>query len=151
MKDIKVSTNGIALILKFETWQHKSYDDGYGYYTIGVGHRRTNTKKNTTISSETVWRLFVEDIKAVEAVIDSAVTVTLTDGQFDALVSFVFNVGTTAFRKSTLLRLLNSGDYSGAAKQFDRWVLVDGKRSKGLITRRQYERAMFENVDFLIS
>ena len=151
MKDLQITTNGIALILKFETWQHKSYDDGYGYYTIGVGHRVKGNKKNITISSEAVWRLFVEDLKAVEAVVTDAVTVTLTGGQFDALVSFAFNVGTSAFKKSTLLKLLNNGDYAGAAKQFDWWVMVNGTRSKGLVTRRQYERAMFENIDFLIS
>ena len=147
MKDLKVSTTGIRLILKFETWKHKAYDDGYGYVTIGVGNRKSNPKPNTTITSEMVWWLFVEDLKDVEKVIDDNVKVPLNQNEYDALVSFVFNVGTTAFKKSTLLKKLNANDRSGAAKQFERWCMVKGKVSQGLLKRRKLERQLFEGIE----
>ncbi len=68
----------------------------------------------------------------------------LTQGQWDALSSFVYNLGPGALEKSTLLRLLNAGDYSGAAAQFDRWVYASGKKLSGLVKRRAAERALFE-------
>lgn len=147
MTDLKVSTTCIRLILRFETWQHKAYDDGFGYVTIGVGNRKSKPKANTTITSEMVWWLFVEDLKDVQSVIDDEVKVKLNQNEYDALVSFVFNVGSTAFKRSTLLRLLNQNDRKAAAKQFDRWVMVKGVRSNGLVKRRQNERQLFEGIE----
>lgn len=144
MRDLKVGVQCIKVILRFETWQHKAYDDGYGYITIGVGNRKSKPKANTTISSEVVWDLFVADLRDVEEVVDSLVKVELLPHQYDALVSFVFNIGSSAFKKSTLLRLLNEGKYSEAAKQFNRWVNVSGVKSNGLVKRRQLERSLFE-------
>lgn len=147
MKDLKVSTTGIRLILRFETWQHKAYDDGYGYWSIGVGHTGTKPKPGTIITSEQVWVLFVNDLAAVEECINDVVNVPLNANEFDALVSFVFNVGTTAFKKSTLLKKLNANDRSGAAKQFERWCMVKGKVSQGLLKRRKLERQLFEGIE----
>ena len=146
MQDLKVSTTCIRLILKFETWQHKAYDDGFGYVTIGVGHRKSKPAKNTTITSDTVWWLFVKDLQHVEQVVDNAVKVPLNQNEYDALVSFVFNIGGTAFKKSTLLRLLNENQRTEAARQFERWCMVKGVKSNGLLKRRQYERRLFEGV-----
>ncbi len=70
--------------------------------------------------------------------------VPLTQWQFDALCSFAYNVGAQNLRTSTLLRKLNARDYAGAAAQFDRWVMADGKPLPGLVKRRALERAMFE-------
>lgn len=151
MKDLKVSSTGIGLILLFETWQHKAYDDGFGYVTIGVGHRRSKPQPNSTITSAQVWRLFVQDIKDVEAVIDEVVKVPLNSNEFDALVSFVFNVGSTAFRNSTLLKKLNANDRTGAAKQFERWCMVKGRVSNGLLKRRKFERQLFEGIEPVIA
>jgi lysozyme len=147
MSDLKVSTTCIRLILKFETWKHKAYDDGYGYVTIGVGNRTSKPKPNTTITSEMVWWLFVQDLKDVEKVVDDNVKVPLNQNEYDALVSFVFNVGSTAFKRSTLLRLLNEQKRTAAAKQFARWCMVKGTKSSGLTKRRQYERQLFEGIE----
>lgn len=146
MRDLKVGVQCIKVILRFETWQHKAYDDGYGYVTIGVGNRKSKPKANTTISSEVVWDLFVADLKDVEAVVDSLVKVELLPHQFDALVSFVFNVGSSAFKNSTMLKRINEGKHLEAAKQFDRWVNVKGVKSNGLVKRRQLERSLFEGA-----
>lgn len=147
MKDLKVSTTCIRLILRFETWKHKAYDDGYGYVTIGVGNRKSKPKPNTTITSEMVWWLFVEDLKDVETVVDDLVNVPLNQNEYDALVSFVFNIGSTAFEKSTLLRLLNENKKEAAAKQFKRWCIVKGVKSNGLVKRRQYEQQLFGGIE----
>ncbi len=146
MRDLKVGVQCIKCILRFETWQHKAYDDGYGYVTIGVGNRKSKPKPNTTISSELVWDLFVADLKDVEAVVDSLVKVELLPHQYDALVSFTFNVGSSAFKNSTMLKRINEGKFIEAAKQFDRWVNVKGVKSNGLVKRRQLERSLFEGV-----
>ncbi len=144
MRDLKVGVQCIKVILRFETWQHKAYDDGYGYVTIGVGNRKSKPKLNTTISSEMVWELFVADLKDVEAAVDSLVKVELLPHQYDALVSFVFNIGSKQFRTSSLLRLLNEGKYTEASKQFKRWMYSNGQKSNGLIKRRQIEQALFD-------
>ena len=146
MRDLKVGVQCIKVILRFETWQHKAYDDGYGYVTIGVGNRKSKPKANTTISSEVVWDLFIADLKDVEAVVDSLVKVELLPHQFDALVSFVFNVGSSAFKNSTMLKRINESKFIEAAKQFDRWVNVKGVKSNGLVKRRQLERSLFEGA-----
>jgi len=150
MHDLKVSTTCIWVILNFETWQHKAYDDGYGYLTIGVGNRKSKPKPNTTITSSMVWWLFVEDLKDVQEVVDSSVSVVLKQHEYDALVSFAFNVGSSAFKKSTLLKLINQNKKTEAAKQFDRWVFVKGKKSQGLIRRRSMERTLFEGTPLSI-
>ena len=78
-----------------------------------------------------------------EAAINGRVTVPLTQPQFDALVSFVFNVGAGAFRKSTLLKKLNAGDYAEATAEFPRWVKGGGKTLPGLVVRRAAEMLLF--------
>lgn len=150
MHDLKVSTTCIWVILNFETWQHKAYDDGYGYLTIGVGNRKSKPKPNTTITSSMVWWLFVEDLKDVQNIVDDLVKVPLTQHEYDALVSFAFNVGSTAFKNSTLLKLINQNKKTEAAKQFDRWIFVKGKKSQGLIRRRSMERTLFEGTPLSI-
>lgn len=100
-----------------------------------VGERITETEAVALLS---------RDLSDAEAAVNRLVKVPLTQSQFDALVSFVFNVGAGAFERSTLLRVLNSGDYAGAAAQFGRWIYNDGKVMQGLSARRAAERAMFE-------
>jgi lysozyme len=83
---------------------------------------------------------------AVDAVNDQ-VDVTLNQNQFDALVDFVFNVGSENFTNSTLLKLLNESDYEGASEQFDRWDYANGQVSPGLLARREEETEVFDEVD----
>ena len=93
-----------------------------------------------------MWELFVADLKDVEDVLSDLVKVELLPHQYDALVSFVFNVGSKKFKTSTLLRLLNEGKFNEAAKQFNRWIYSAGQKSNGLVKRRQLERSLFEGA-----
>lgn len=106
--------------------------------SIGYGHQITG--KETTQDPE---QLLSHDIAAAEAAVARWVVVPLTANQRAALISFVYNVGVTAFAKSTLLRKLNAGDYAGAAAEFDRWVYSGGNVAQGLVARRSRERQLF--------
>ncbi len=84
------------------------------------------------------------DVAEAERAVEGFVSVPLRLHQFDALVSLVFNIGSTQFKRSTLLKRLNSGDYAGAAQQFNVWCYDNGKRVPGLAARRERERLLFE-------
>lgn len=137
--------NAADLIREFEGLRLKAYPDpgtGGEPWTIGYGHTGGVKKGDTcTIEQANAW--LAEDMAEAYAVIDKAVTVPLTRQQRDALCSFVFNVGGGAFQKSTLLRLLNDGDYNGASDQLLRWNKAGGRVIRGLTLRRRKERALF--------
>jgi len=147
MKDIhKTSNAGLDLIKSFEGFSAKAYPDpahGWNVPTIGYG-TTAGVKMGDTITKERAEELLREDVKRFEDQVLRLVKVPLTQGQLDALVSFTYNLGAANLGNSTLLRLLNAGDYKGAAAQFDRWNKAGGKVLKGLVTRRAAERAMFE-------
>lgn len=111
-------------------------------WTIGYGHTHT-AKRGMRITEEYAEQLLRRDIRWVEDTLNTYVKVPLTQKQYDALASFVFNVGSSAFRNSTLLRKLNSGDYRGAAQEFPRWNKQKGKVLRGLTRRRKDEQAIF--------
>lgn len=111
-------------------------------WTIGYGHTST-AKKDMVISEEQAETLLRQDIAWVEDAINKNVVVSLTQNQYDALASLVYNIGAGAFAKSTLLRMLNMGDYAGAAEQFGRWNKQKGKVLNGLTRRREEERKLF--------
>lgn len=111
-------------------------------WTIGWGHTST-ARPGMVITEEEAQDLFRRDVSWAEAEVNNYVKVALTQNQFDALVSFVFNVGAGAWRKSTMLRKLNAGDYDGAAQEFPRWNKQKGKVLKGLVRRRQHEMELF--------
>jgi lysozyme len=120
-----------------------AYKDGGGVWTIGYGHTGADVREGLTIPLSEAERLLTRDLKTAEGHVNGAVQVKLTQNQFDAIVSFVYNVGGEAFRTSTMLRLLNAGDYVGAANQFPRWNKDNGKVVQGLINRRAKERDLF--------
>lgn len=137
-----------------ETWEGFSgtpYRDQAGHWTIGYGHlvRPDQVFPSGGISKETAQTMLEQDMSAAATAVDTAVTVPLSAGQRAALVSFTFNVGSQNFRSSTLLRLLNAGDYAAAADQFGRWDKYTdpgtGKLvvSTGLSRRRGDERKVF--------
>ena len=132
--EMQLSERGRRLIQNFEGLRLTSYDDGAGVWTVGYGH--TPSEPGVTITQEQADDYFIQDIARFERGVDNAVTVPLEQGQFDALVSFAYNVGLGAFRNSTLLRKLNDGDYEGAAEQFGRWYKAGGKIMQGLVKRR---------------
>ena len=144
-----ISKDGLALIKRFEGFCPTPYDDPAGYATIGYGHLIKPGEVFTELTTEQGESLLREDVAVAEAAVTKNVRITLTQGQFDALVSFVFNVGSQAFEKSYLLRLLNNHDPKGAARQFSRWIYAGGRRLPGLIARRSAENKLFSSVTAL--
>lgn len=139
---MKVSNNGINLIKRFEGLELKAYKDSVGILTIGYGHTHA-VKAGDVITGEQADTFLREDLQVAELTINTNVKVKLTQGQFDALASFVFNLGSGNFVKSTLIRKLNAGDYAGAADEFGKWVNAGGKKLPGLVKRRAAEREVF--------
>ncbi len=140
---MSISPAGIALIQVHEGLRLAAYRDAVGVWTIGYGSTVGVRRGMTITRDQAVLRLY-HDLDDAEATINSRVTVPLTQPQFDALTSLVFNIGGGAFRKSTLLQNLNAGDYAGAAAEFNRWVKANGRVLGGLVTRRAAERHLFE-------
>lgn len=139
---MKVSNNGINLVKRFEGLELKAYRDSVGILTIGYGHTYA-VKAGDAITGEKADAFLREDLQVAELTVNTSVKVKLTQGQFDALVSFVFNLGSGNFVKSTLIKKLNAGDYAGAADEFGKWVNAGGKRLPGLVKRRAAEREVF--------
>ena len=139
---MQLSEKGKALIKKYEGLKLSAYKCPAGIWTIGYGHT-AGVFEGQKISEKQADEFFDKDIKQFEDAVNSLVKVPLKQGQFDALVSFVYNVGKTAFANSTLLRMLNSGNYSGAGEQFNRWVFAGGKKLQGLVKRREEEKELF--------
>jgi len=137
---------GILLIQGFETLRLQSYQDQRGVWTIGWGHTGSNVGPGQTCTASQADLWFQTDTAFACKAINDTVTVPLSQNQFDALVSFTFNVGVGSEAHSTLLKLLNAGDYAGAAAQFAVWNHVDGVVNAGLTRRRAAEQAMFTNA-----
>lgn len=142
---MKTSERGREAIAAHEGCVLKAYPDpgtGGEPWTIGVGHTG-GVKPGDCITHEEAMALLAEDLKTAEAAVNGAVKVPISQGAFDSLVSFTFNVGAGAFKRSTLVRLLNFGDYTGAANEFLRWNRAGGRVMAGLTKRRKEEREMF--------
>lgn len=126
---------------------HVPYQDQAGKWTIGYGHLIQPWESFTSIGEADALALRQADLRIAEDAVNSAVSVSLTQPMFDALVDLVFNIGVGAFRNSTLLRLLNAGDYAGARDQFYAWdkVTINGVRqvSAGLAARRDFGAQLF--------
>lgn len=139
---MKISDAGLDLIKRFEGLRLTAYQDSADVWTIGWGHTKT-AHKGMQITEAQAKQLLREDLAWAEKAVTDAVTVPLNQNQFDALVSFTFNVGAGALKKSTLLKLLNNRDYAGAANQLSLWVNAGWKPLAGLKTRRAAEQALF--------
>lgn len=148
-----VSENGLNLVKKFEGL-HKITDDGdvrayrcpAGKWTIGYGHTR-GVKSGLRVSVDECEKMLMEDLHEAGNAVRSAVSVPLSQHQYDALVSFVFNLGAGNFRSSTLLKKLNKGLYEEIPAQILRWnkARVDGQLTelRGLTRRRTAEAALW--------
>lgn len=145
--EMHVSPSGVDLICNFEGLRLKAYDDGVGVWTIGFGTTKypngIRVKKGDTCTLDQAKAYMQNDLKAFEQTVNSAVKVPVSQNQFDALVSLAYNIGSTAFKNSTLVKRLNEGNYKAAANQFDVWVNAGGKRMQGLVNRRAAEKALF--------
>ncbi|NUB05801.1 lysozyme [Azospirillum sp. Vi22] len=143
----EIHPDALALVRHFEGLYLKAYLCPAGVPTIGYGHT-AGVRMGQTITSLQAEVYLRADMAEAAAAVDQLVKVPLTDQQRGALASFVFNLGAGSLQSSTLLRLLNQGDYAGAAGQFGRWVFATVKGKKqvldGLVKRRAAERALFE-------
>lgn len=131
------------LIKTTEKLSLKPYQDEGGTWHAGWGHKLPSKPSFTQVSKSVAERWLREDIGAATLTVENLVQVPLNANQKAALVSFVYNVGGNAFKDSTLLAKLNTGDYEGAAAEFKKWVYVKGNRSTGLMTRREAEKRVF--------
>lgn len=139
---MKTSKTGLNLIKRFEGFRAEAYKCPARIWTIGYGH--TNGVKKGMVIDELKAETFLSiDVQKCEYAINTLVKTELNQNQFDALVSFIYNVGTGAFAKSTMLKFLNAKHFPLAAGQFDRWNKVNGVVSKGLISRRNAEKKLF--------
>ena len=145
---MKISDKGIEFIRQLEGEKLTAYPDIVGIWTIGVGHTGfvdgKPVARGMTITKEKSKEILTADLKRFESAVNGAVKITLTQNQFDALVSLAFNIGEGAFTRSTLVKKLNAGDKKGAAEQFLVWKNAGGRVSQGLLNRRQKEKTMFE-------
>ena len=145
---MKTSDMGLSLIQQFEGFSAKPYLCPAGVPTIGYGATYYPDGRRVTMQDRPVTVAQATDmlrsmLTSYEAGVNRYVQVPLTQGQFDALVSFAYNLGLSALKSSTLLRLLNLRDYAGAAAQFLRWNRAGGKVLPGLTRRREAERKLF--------
>jgi lysozyme len=153
---MKLSLDGKKRILAHEGWSAKPYLDTGGVPTIGYGNTyyedgRRVMMNDPVISKERGEQLFDIVVKKYEEGVNQLVTVPLNQNQFDALVSFAYNVGldqdddsiAEGLGDSTLLKLLNKGDYAGAANEFPKWCKDNGKVVSGLVRRRKEEQELF--------
>ena len=138
------SDDGFALTQKFEGCRLNAYQDSVGIWTIGFGHT-AGVLPGMSCTQEQAEAWLKSDIHWAESAVNQYVTAALTQGEFDALVDFVFNLGVGNFVHSTLLRLLNSEDYDGAADEFPKWNRAGGKILPSLTARRLAEQEMFKN------
>lgn len=142
--EMKCSEAGIRLIQEFEGMATEPYDDLGGKVSWGYGHLcKTGETPPKSISESDAVALLCADLEVAEACIEGSVDVPLTQSQFDALCSFVFNLGCARFQGSTLLRKLNAGDYAGAQGEFQRWSHIGAREIPGLLRRRLAEAQLF--------
>lgn len=140
---MNISANGVKLIQQFEGLRLKAHQDAVGVWTIGYGHTGPDVTPGLVISQAQADALLARDLSRFEAGVTRLAAVPLNQNQFDALVSFSYNLGLGSLQNSTLLRLLNQRDYAGAAAQFPRWNKAGGKVLPGLTRRRAAEQALF--------
>lgn len=137
-------TLALPMVKRSEGCKLSAYLCPAGVPTLGYGSTGPDVKLGMTWTQEQAESRLERDLRGFGARVDALVRVELSAGQMAACASLAYNIGIEAFRKSTLLRLLNAGDYKGAADQFSRWNKGGGRVLPGLVKRRAAERALFE-------
>jgi lysozyme len=135
-------SRGLALIKRFESLRLAAYRDTGGIWTIGYGHTK-DVAPGDGITETEAESLLKQDVAAAESAVASHIAIPLRQSQFDALVSFVFNVGAARFAASTLRRRINSGDHLDVPAELCRWRFDNGVPLLGLIRRRLAEAALY--------
>ena len=144
---MRISQEGVNLIKHFEGCRLEAYKCPAGVWTIGYGHTK-GVKEGDAIEQEAAEAFLIEDLEAFEQAVARLVKVPITQQQFDALVSFTFNLGAGNLERSTLLEKLNGYQYIEVPEQMMRWVRAGGQVLDGLVKRRAAEAALFQNKDW---
>ncbi len=142
---MRYSRAGLALTESFEQCRLVAYPDSKGVPTIGWGHT-AGVRLGMTCTQDQADAWLLADVQVAVAAVNRLVTVALTQDEFDALVDLVFNIGQGNFASSSVLRLLNAGDYAGAAAHIDDWDECANQVLAGLLRRRQAETKKFESA-----
>lgn len=143
-----ITQDGLELIKRFESFSSHIYICPAGYPTIGYGHVVKENEREKFAVGITIQEgeiLLRQDIQIAEQAVCRLITVPLTDGQFDALVSFTFNLGSGALQRSTLRRKVNCEEHEYVPQEFKKWVWSNGKKLKGLALRRRAESTLYVN------
>ena len=141
---MKTSEAGVILIRSFEGCKLTAYQDSVGVWTIGYGHTK-GVDEDMIISQHQADIMLAVDLREFEGYINKLVIVPLTQNQFDALVSWVYNLGPTNLQNSTMLKELNAGNYGEVPNQMKRWNKAGNRVLTGLVLRRKAEAGLFEN------
>ena len=144
----RITQTGLDLIKQFEGFSPTVYICPAGYPTIGYGHVvKPNEWQQfaSGITPEQAEALLRQDVQTFERAVLHLITVPLTDRQFDALVSFTFNLGAGALQRSTLRRKVNRGDHAAVPAEFRKWVWAGGRKLEGLVRRREIESMLYKN------
>jgi lysozyme len=144
---MRTGRNGVELIRHFEGCRFDAYLCPAGVWTIGYGHT-AGVKEGDSIDQEAAEAFLIEDLETFEQAVTRLVEVPLTQQQFDALVSWTFNLGAGNLAESTLLKKLNNYQYAEVPEQMMRWVRAGGQVLEGLVRRRAAEAALFQNKDW---
>ena len=138
---------GLALIKKFEGCELKAYQCSAGVWTIGYGHTK-DVVEGMEITQEQAEQMLVDELHEYESYVNEYVTVALSQNQFDALVSWVYNLGPANLKASTMLKVLNDGKYEDVPYQMKRWNKAGGKVLDGLVRRREAEALLYQGREW---
>lgn len=144
---MKISKKGIDLLKHFESYEMKAYTCSAGVWTIGWGFTQINgirVKEGNIMTLEEADKELIKQLRIYENVVKKAIMIKkINQNQYDALVSLCYNIGGSSFRKSDIVKLVNSRNFIGACRIFNLWSKAAKKRSKGLLRRRMSERYLF--------
>jgi lysozyme len=144
---MKISQEGLSLIKKFEGCELEAYRCAANVLTIGYGSTK-DVKEGDSITQEEADALLLHEMDEYEGYVKDSVTVDLDQNQFDALVSWVFNLGPSNLKASTMLKVLNNKEFEEVPSQIKRWNKAGGKVLQGLIRRREAEALLFEGKEW---
>jgi lysozyme len=144
---MNISQEGISLIKKFEGCELEAYKCAAGVWTIGYGHTK-DVKEGDSILKEDAESMLMHELQEYCNNVDIAVKVDLKQNEFDALVSWTYNLGLTNLNSSTMLKVLNEGKHDEVPAQMKRWNKASGQVKQGLVRRREAEALMFEGKDW---
>mgnify|MGYP001421005680 FL=1 len=145
--NMQISEEGKQLIKKFEGCRLEAYKCSAGVWTIGYG-RTTNVEEGDTCTQEEAEKWLNEELVVFGAYVNDAVLITLEQNEFDALVAWTYNLGSTNLNNSTMLRVLNENQKEDVPHQMRRWNKANGKVLEGLVRRREAEALLFEGKEW---